>query len=117
MNQQAFNFGRAPNVRRIETPISRANDPVSSHVAGESFTDSGKRQTQLERIIAAVYAHPGCTAGELTQHTGLTHVQIDRRTGDLRLSERIVFGAIRQCRVVGSVMQTLWPVQAERLVA
>ncbi|GGA00273.1 hypothetical protein [Dyella caseinilytica] len=117
MEQPSFNFGRAPNVRRIETPISRANDPVSSHLAAEQITQTGKRQSHLELIVAAVYAHPGCTAGELTQYTGLTHVQIDRRTGDLRMSERIVFGAIRQCRVIGSQQQTLWPMQAERLVA
>jgi hypothetical protein len=117
MNQEAFNFGRVPPVRRIETPAARANDPVSSHLAAEQITSTGKRQTQLERIIAAIYAHPGCTAGELTQYTGLTHVQIDRRTGDMRMSGRVVFGPIRQCRVLGSQMQTLWPVQAERLVA
>jgi hypothetical protein len=117
MNQQAFNFGAAPSVRRIETQISRANDPESSHLAAESITSTGKRQSHLEIIIAAVYAHPGCTAGELMRYTGLTHVQIDRRTGDLRVSGRVQFGAIRACRAVGSPMQTLWPTEAMRLVA
>lgn len=117
MNQEAFNFGRVPDVRRIETPAARANDPVSSHIAAETITSTGKRQTHLEMIVEAIYAHPGCTAGELTRYTGLTHVQIDRRTGDLRATGRVQFGAIRACRVIGSPMQTLWPTEAMRLVA
>ncbi|GLQ96447.1 hypothetical protein [Dyella mobilis] len=117
MNQEAFHFGSATPVRRIETPAARATDPVSSHIAAERVTTSGVRQTQLERIVAAIYAYPGRTAGELAELTGLTHVQIDRRTGDMRLSAKVVFGAIRQCRVLGSQMQTLWPVEAQRLVA
>lgn len=117
MNQEAFSFGNVAPIRRIETPAARANDPVSSHIAAEQITINGKRQSHLERIVEAVYAHPGCTAGELTQYTGLSHVQIDRRTGDLRMSGDVVFGAIRQCRVVGSMQQTLWPAEAERLVA
>jgi hypothetical protein len=117
MDQQHFNFGRVPDIRRIETPVSRANDPESSHIAADTITSSGRRQTQIEIIIEAVYAHPGCTAGELSRHTGLTHVQIDRRTGDLRATGRVHFGAIRACRVIGSLMQTLWPTEAMRLVA
>jgi hypothetical protein len=96
-------------LRHAEMPIARRSDSLSSHLAARNVTESGKRQSHLEQIIDAVRRRPGCTAGELAQFTKLSHVQIDRRTGDLRLSGRVTFGEIRTCRVFGRQMQTLWP--------
>lgn len=90
--------------------LSRKTDPRSSHLAAYRFTESGNRLTHIDKIVAAVNLHPGMTAGELQLFTGLSHVQIDRRNGDLRRRKLVVFGEERICPITGSLMQTFWPV-------
>lgn len=63
-----------------QSPRARATDPLTSHAAAlrsERFAGS-----HCDRILAALNRGPA-TAHELTDRTGLTVVQIDRRLPDL----------------------------------
>lgn len=65
----------------------RAHDPLSSVLAAEaSLQFSGAHSS---RILAALDRVGSATAHELTQHTGLTVVQIDRRASELIRSKRV----------------------------
>ena len=54
----------------IQTPASRATDPVSSYVAEKQITKSGKRKNQIDQIAAYAQIHLGSTAGEIALGLG-----------------------------------------------
>lgn len=98
--------------RRVETPIARKSDPVSSHLAAAEITASGTRAHQQAQTIAAVRAYPGRTSQELAELT-----QIDRYTLARRLPECVTAGAVRKgeqraCSVTGRLALTWWPLGA-----
>lgn len=70
--------------------MSHRHDPHTSKRAAREFVKSGKLKTHFDIIVQAVHDHPGLTAHELERYTGLTYVQIDRRTKDLEDWGRIV---------------------------
>lgn len=67
----------------IATPAARATDPVSSHLAAEEMTRSGKRAYQAERVLDLVRKHPHHTSLELAQYGTLDRYQLARRLPDL----------------------------------
>lgn len=79
MNQTSFSF----------SPASRNTDPVTSHLAEQEVTKTGKRQTQAEIVLEAVRNYPGRTSFELTQYCPLNRYQIARRTADLETLGKI----------------------------
>ena len=116
IRQESF-WDREPPIRRVETPIARANDPESSHRAANEITASGRRGQQIAQTIAAVRAFPGRTSQELCEKTG-----IDRYTLARRLPEAVTAGAIckgqqRACSVTGKLALTWFPVDSGMKVA
>ena len=67
----------------IQTPASRRNDPETSRMAERQITDSGKRQTHQRIIAAFVAGHPGHTAAEIGEKTGLGQHECAMRLSDL----------------------------------
>lgn len=104
------NFDREPPIRRIETPIARANDPESSHRAGEEITASGRRQQQIAQTINAVRRFPGRTSLELSELTGLCRFALARRLPEAVTAGAIVKGIQRPCSVTGKLALTWLPV-------
>ena len=107
---------RGPTVEadRMTTPIARSTDPWTSHAGAVEVTDSGRRKTQMELCLDVVQAHPGRTAGEVGELTGLGHVPAQRRLSDLKAAGKIVTGAaVRSLNVPVYLRQrpqvTWWP--------
>ena len=107
---------RGPDVEadRMTTPIARTTDPWTSHAGAVEVTESGRRKTQMELCLDVVQAHPGRTAGEVGELTGLGHVRAQRRLSDLKAAGKIVTGAaVRSLNVPVYLRQrpqvTWWP--------
>jgi len=102
-------FERAPDIRRIETPAARTNDPITSHLAAEKVTSSGKRHTNMLAVIDAVCMHPGLTSAELAQYTPLDRYEVARRLPEAERTHAVVKGEKRQCTMTGNTATTWWP--------
>lgn len=96
---------------RIETQAARNTDPVTSHLAAELFTSSGKRLSHNMRILRAVIDKPGMTAGEIAEATGLSQIQVSRRMADFK-NIKIKEGPQRHCDSLDHrpLCLTYWPV-------
>ena len=94
----------------IQTPAARNTDPDTSHMAAEAFTRSGKRLSHNMRILKAIINKPGMTAGEIAEATGLTQVQVSRRTADFK-KIKIEEGEPRHCKALEHrpLCLTYWP--------
>jgi hypothetical protein len=85
----------APRSERREEPhmnITRRSDPVTSRLAAEEITRSGRRAIQRQAVLALVQKYPGCTSLELARHSGM-----DRYTLARRLPELEHEGAVKKC--------------------
>ena len=93
----------------IQTPASRNTDSESSHVAEEKITKSGKRQAQIDEILAYVTLNQGHTSGEIAAGLGgeYDNVKVSRRLSDMKglLLEQ---GDRRKCLEKDSLMVTWW---------
>lgn len=98
--QVPFAFG-VQTVRRIETPAARATDPATSHEAADIITTSGRRQAHIERVVAAVRAHPGLTSAELAPHAGLERHEAARRLPEAETAGQVRKGPPRICSTSG----------------
>ena len=70
---------------RIETPNSRATDPESSHLAGEAITRSGRRASNMKKIVSFVKSNPGLTSKEIAvamDDDFIDRYEVSRRLAD-----------------------------------
>ena len=88
-------------------PVARTTDPATSHRAEQRVTDSGRRQSQAERLYAAIVAHPGQCRGQLAAAVDMEEYQASKRLSDLRNAGRIVQGPPREWH--GNHQSTWWP--------
>ena len=82
---------RFDNAGVAEAPRSRRTDPSSSALAAQRIGKTGARQ-QAAIILEAIRRHPGRTAEELEEPTGLHKSAIGKRLPELRragLIERV----------------------------
>jgi hypothetical protein len=97
-----------PAPRRVETPIARASDPESSHLAAKEITASGKRAHQQAQTIAAVRQYPGRTSQELCELTGICRYALARRLPECVTAGAVRKGIQRRCSVTGKTALTWW---------
>jgi len=66
-------LSNAQRRRRLqaELPLARSSDPRTSKQGEEYITDSGKRLTHKQRLLAAIELYPGKTAREYGQLLGI----------------------------------------------
>lgn len=86
---------------RVQTPIARASDPLSSHLAAEHVTKTGTRSDQQNKAAEAVKQFPGLTSFELAMRTGIDRYTLARRLPECETAGRVRKGEIRACRVTG----------------
>lgn len=113
MNDQLVMFDGLANAlgfRRVETPAARASDPITSHLAAEEVTASGKRSQQQAQAVAAVRAWPGCTSFELAMKSDLDRYALARRLPEVVLAGLVRKGEPKRCDVTGRLALTWWPV-------
>lgn len=91
------------------SPAARVSDPVTSHLAADDHTASGKRGRHIGIVIDAVHRHPGKTSAELSPLCGLERHEVARRTADAQECGAIRKGAIRRCNTSGRSAVTWWP--------
>jgi len=89
--------------------LARRRDPVTSHIAAEKITDSGKRQSQSDRVYAALKDHDGATSAEIGVIVGDRHMAA-RRLPDPSNIHRIRQdrNRMRICKQTGSLSVTWW---------
>lgn len=93
--------------RIVQTPIARASDPLSSHLAAEAITKSGARSDQQNKAAEAVKQFPGHTSHELAALTcGKRNVTdwryaLARRLPECETAGRVRKGPKRTCSVTG----------------
>lgn len=63
------------------TNLARRTDPITSHLAAANAYEF--KGGHAARILAGLQALGQATAHELSEHTGLTVVQIDRRMPEI----------------------------------
>lgn len=94
-----------------DVPVVHTTDPVTSYEAAAAVTQSGKRASHCDLVLAAVIGQPGMTAGELGDRTGLGRVEAARRLTDLLRLHRVYQGSKRVCASQGTSQMTWWPVK------
>lgn len=66
------------------TPVSRATDPGTSHIAAEEVTRSGRRDSHVAMVMAVVRETPGLVAHEIAPLVGLDYIECVRRLSDAK---------------------------------
>lgn len=87
---------------------SRTTDPVTSHMAERQMRESGAFARQRDAVLAAVRAHSGLTAMELSRESGLDYYLLMRRLNEVETLGHIRRGDRRPCRVTGRAATTWW---------
>lgn len=104
-------------MRSVQTPASRATDPVTSYEAEQHVNASGLRAHQQRQVANAVRQWPGCTSYELSEKMKADRVMPARRLRELVTAGEVVEGPKRKCQQSGRAALTWWPRRAQRLVA
>lgn len=99
--------------RRVETPVARSTDPVTSHIAAHEITASGVRAEQQAQTVAAVREHPGCTMSELARRTGLDRYMLGRRISECETAGVVFRGLKRRCSVTGRMAEPWYAIDPE----
>lgn len=87
---------------------ARNTDPISSHIAAEANTMSGRRKAQQALTVAAVLSYPGSTSRELHEITGLDRHVLARRLPELERKGKITRGEQRVCKYGKGPAVTWW---------
>lgn len=96
---------------RVETPASRATDPVTSHAAEADTTRSGRRAAQQQQVAEAVRQHPGVTSAELARRTGIDRHAIGRRLPECETAGAVRRGAPVRDPQTGRTGVSWWPAE------
>lgn len=91
--------------------LARTSDPITSHQAARDAERRGVAAAHRLLCLAQVTRHPGQTAAEIAQGTGLERHAPSRRLPELRDDGLVVNGPIRICRVKGRRSLTWIPAQ------
>ncbi len=89
-------------------PVAHDHDPITSFEAESHITESGRRESQAQRILRVVTDRPGLTAGDIGDVTGYGHVPAQRRLSDLLAQGKIVRGAPRVYKGSNRRQSTWW---------
>lgn len=98
-------------MKSIYTPASRATDPATSALAEQEINISGTRRGQQKIVARAVEKHPGLTSAELSNRCVLDRYQVARRAPECETAGALLRGEKRNCRVLGRLAITWWPVE------
>lgn len=95
--------------RTVETPAARSSDPVTSHMAADVHTATGRRAEQQACTAAAVRAFPGCTMQELAEKSGIDRYVLGRRISECETAGLVQRSSKRRCAVTGRMAEPWWP--------
>lgn len=87
--------------------LARRNDPPTSKMAAEEMVESGRADTQRDRVLAILKANPEKTARELSDLSGMDYFAIQRRIGELEKLNLAARVRMRPCSITNRMM-TEW---------
>lgn len=104
--QCAFHEAKAG---KLEFPMARAADPVTSHEAADRVEANGAANTQRATVLRQVRLAPGSTASEIARAIGhaTNHVSC-RRLPELEAKGLVRRGTPRVCHVTSFRAATWW---------
>ena len=109
--------GKAQLGLRLDNPIARTSDPVTSHVAAQGVTESGSRATHCAAVLEVLLLapHPLTYREIAARLPKLEAVEVMRRLNDLRHESppRVVQLDKRECQVSGRPAMT-WATSATK---
>ena len=83
-------------------PLARSSDPLSSHLAAENFTRSGRRANQKRELLAWLRGQSmALTSAEIARDSGMDRHGVARRLPDLERDGTVVRCGMRECGVNG----------------
>lgn len=97
-------------------PIAHRDGPVSELAAAVEVTQSGRRDTGVQRVVAAVAGNPGRTGIEVARDAGMDVYEARRRLSDARRLGYVRQGPpeVRRGLNGGERLQvTWWPVERQ----
>ena len=80
-------------------PRARKNDPITSHLAADEQTSSGKATTNMLRIALCVHRNEGHTSRELAGLSAMERVEVSRRLADAEQAGWLEKGLPRRCEI------------------
>jgi hypothetical protein len=94
--------------------LHRSSDPETSRMAAGEVLEEGTVARMCKVALDLLLQHPGQTAAELEQLSGLTDGKIRKRLNDLRhrVPPLARTGPDRRCAVTGKLAQTWYAVSA-----
>jgi len=106
---------------QLAAPAAHNIDPITSHEAAESVTNSGVRGRNAELVLALLKANPGLTSIELWEAASSELKAIlkepqecRRRLHDLNVEGLTDQGPRRKCKIRGTSMVVRFPVLKQR---
>jgi hypothetical protein len=100
----------------IQTQAARNSDPITSHMAANDVTTSGKRQTHIRMLSEIVTRNPDMTSAEIAfmvadKHPELTRHEVARRLADCK-GTTLRQGASRKCKQSNRMCITWFPMES-----
>ena len=95
----------------FDYPSTRKSDPLSSYIAEDKITKSGKRGNQCRLVYDFVRCFEGSTSRELEWMMDLPEVA-HRRLPDLEKANLVKRGISRVCKVCRQTCLTWWSTDA-----
>ena len=100
----------------IQTQAARNSDPLTSHLAADGVTVTGKRQSHIRILSEIVANNPGMTSAELAFMVADKHPELNRHEVARRLADgrgcTLRQGVSRKCRRCNRMCVTWWPTEA-----
>lgn len=106
--QTSFDFVPPSTVKDcLSSPVARRLDPGTSHLAGETFTESGRREGHMLVILAVLKLRGRpLTIGEIARESkSLDYIQVGRRMKQMEKGGLVLRRNSRKCTVNGTEMQ------------
>jgi hypothetical protein len=83
-------------------PLARSTDPLSSHLAADEFTRSGRRGAQKRALLTWLRGQlQPMTSAEIALASGLDRHGVARRLPDCERDGSVVRCAMRECGATG----------------
>jgi hypothetical protein len=99
----------------IQTQAARNSDPITSHMAADDVTVTGKRQSHIRILSEVVANNPGMTSAEIAFMISDKHPDINRHEVARRLADAkgctLRQGVSRKCRQSRRMCITWWPTE------
>jgi hypothetical protein len=107
--RQESSWDRQTIAKAVSVPAARSTDVETSHIAAAEYTASGKRGTNVAKVIALVRANPGRTSAELARLSDLTRHEVARRLPEAEKAGAVYKGPKFRCTVNGTLAVGWWP--------